>query len=113
MCRAGQLRGKIAPDGTSAQQLGRSMGYRSLPFCQVAKSYLLGITESQYRGERGARVPSRPSATGMVSQSATDRDDELRNHDELIAAVPFTWGWGLTWITLGLAVFSIYCAASA
>jgi hypothetical protein len=30
------------------------MGYRSLPFCQVAKSYLLGITESQYRGERGA-----------------------------------------------------------
>ena len=62
------------------------MGYRSLPFCQVAKSYLLGITESQYRGERGARVPSRPSATGLVSQSATDRDDELRNHDELIAA---------------------------
>jgi hypothetical protein len=110
------------------------MGYRSLPFCQVAKSYLLGITESQYRGERGARVPSRPSATGLVSQSATDRDDELRNHDDehlrrgeqflvtlfialptlaLIAAVPFTWGWGLTWIDIGLAVFFIYCAASA
>jgi fatty-acid desaturase len=29
----------------------------------------------------------------------------LRNHDELIAAVPFAWGWGLTWIDIGLAVF--------
>lgn len=69
------------------------------------KSYSLGITESQYRGEGGTRVPSRPSAAGLVSQSATDRDDELRNHVELIAAVPFAWGWGLTWIDIGLAVF--------
>jgi|SRR5947209_20121744 hypothetical protein len=112
MCRAGQLRGKLPL--TAPPRSNSDVPWVTETYLFVKSQNLsLAITESQYRGEGGTRVPSRPSAAGLVSQSATDRDDELRNHDELIAAVPFAWGWGLAWTDINLAGSSIYCAASA